>query len=110
MIDYIKIGDKEYPVKFGLNALALFCDEVGLKLGELDKIGAGSSLMDILRLTYWGMKDGARSEGKPFDLTVENIADLFDDDPSGYIVRIVNIFKKQFTGNPQKPAKKSAGK
>jgi hypothetical protein len=110
MIDYIKIGDKEYPVKFGLNALALFCDEVGLKLGELDKIGAQSSLMDILRLAYWGMKDGARSEGKPFDLTVENIADLLDDNPSGHVVRIVNIFKKQFTGNPQKPAKKSAGK
>jgi hypothetical protein len=111
MIDYLKIGETEYPVKFGLNALALYCDEVGIKLGELDKIGgSNTSLMDLIKLAFWGLKDGARSEGKPFDMTVENIADLLDDDPSGLIVKIVDIFKKQFVGNPQKPAKKNAGK
>jgi len=111
MIDYIKIGETEYPVKYGLNALSLYCDEVGIKLGELDRIGrADSSLRDLLRLFWWGFKDGARSEEKPFELTVENVADLMDEDPSGLIEKMVAIFRKQFEANPRNPAKKSAGK
>ncbi|GAA4299389.1 hypothetical protein [Nibribacter koreensis] len=74
---------KEYPVKFGTNQAAIYCDLQKCNLAGYHKmlasIGAqevqGSEFRDFI---YSALKDGARASKKDFDLTPEDVADLMD--------------------------------
>ena len=76
----IKVGEKTYPVKYGFNALRMFCNASGIELQELEQIGSSMKIDHAINLVWAGMKDGARVEKQDFDLTPEDIADLMDED------------------------------
>lgn len=76
----IKVGEKAYPVKYGFNALRLFCNKSGIELQELEQIASSMKIDHAINLVWAGMKDGARVEKQEFDLTPEDIADLMDED------------------------------
>lgn len=76
----IKVGEKTYPVKYGFNALRMFCNESGIELQDLEKIASSMKIDHAINLVWAGMKDGARVEKQDFDLTPEDIADLMDED------------------------------
>jgi len=91
----IKVGEKAYPVKYGFNALRLFCNESGIELQELEKIGQSISIDHAINLVWAGMKDGARVEKQAFDLTPEDVADLLDED-STLINQCMELFVASF--------------
>lgn len=76
----IKVGEKTYPVKYGFNALRMFCNESGIELQDLEQIASSMKIDHAINLVWAGMKDGARVEKQDFDLTPEDIADLMDED------------------------------
>lgn len=76
----IKVGEKTYPVKYGFNALRMFCNASGIELQELEQIGSSMKIDHAINLVWAGMKDGARIEKQEFNLTPEDVADLMDED------------------------------
>jgi len=102
MIDYIHIGGTRRPVKFGMNALRLFCKATGLKIGDLAKLGDDMSLDDAIQLAYYGLYDGARKEGQKFTDSIEDVADWLDE--PGKFEEVFDIYVSQFVNeNPTKP-------
>lgn len=95
----VKVGDNTYPVKYGFNALRLFCNASGIELQELEKLGESITFDYAINLVWAGLKDGARVEKQSFDLTVEDVADLLDQDPS-----LINQCVELFTASFIKPA------
>ena len=81
---------------------------------DLDKLGEGISLDDACQLILSGLQDGARVAGKDFDLTVEAIADILDEDFEG-LQKCFDIFGEQFSakfkeGGNEKEVKKTPRK
>tara|TARA_R100000773_G_scaffold27464_1_gene23756 strand:+ start:398 stop:736 length:339 start_codon:yes stop_codon:yes gene_type:complete len=74
----ITIGDKDFPIKFGFNALRKYSIMTNTKLADLQKIGEGMDLNSALTLCYCGIQDGCRVAKKKFDMTIDDLADLFD--------------------------------
>jgi len=101
MTKQVTINGAYYPVKFGFSALISFTDAAGLALEDLENLGDGMTLGTALTLVWAGLKDGARKEKQPFDLTVEDVADLIDDDQEA-INNVLELFAKSFTGTQGK--------
>lgn len=95
----VKVGDNTYPVKYGFNALRLFCNASGMELQDLETLGSSMKIDHAINLVWAGMKDGARAEKKDFDLTPEDIADLMDEDSS-----LINQCMELFVSSFIKPA------
>jgi len=76
-----KIGNKEYPMKWGLNQSMFYCELRGVSIDEMNKQLANiSSDISVLRDLLWSsFKDGARVDGKEFTLSNYDIADLMED-------------------------------
>ena len=115
MFEIVIINGTDYPVRFGMNALRLFCKETNRKLTDLDKLGQDLSLDDACFLIKAGLTDGARKAGKEFSLSVDDIADILDDDFDA-LQKVMDVFSEQFSakesqkvGN-EKGSKKKAPK
>ena len=39
MYEVVLINGKDYPVRFGMNSLRMFCKDTGRSLADLDKLG-----------------------------------------------------------------------
>lgn len=100
MVNTVKIGGEERPVKFGFAALMQFTDATGYTLSDLDTIGDSLKLSEALELVKAGLKQGARVEGQSFNASLEDIADWLDDNPEA-LEEVLNLFTASFT-----PAKK----
>ena len=114
MYEIVIINKKDYPVRFGMNALRLFCKDTGRTLQDLDKLGDNMSLDDACFLILNGIKDGSRVSGQECSLNVDDVADLLDDDFEA-LNKVLEVFSNQFTaklGNEGnvKAAKKKAAK
>jgi len=96
MYEIVIINGKDYPVRFGMNSLRLFCRETNRSLQALDKLGEDMSLDDACFLIKAGLTDGARKAGTEFDLSVEGIADILDDDFDA-LQSVLNVFSEQFS-------------
>lgn len=115
MFEIVIINGTDYPCRFGMNALRLFCKETNRKLTDLDKLGEDLSLDDACFLIKAGLTDGARKAGKEFSLSVDDIADILDEDFET-IQKVMDVFSNQFaakggekSGN-EKGSKKKAPK
>ena len=114
MYEIVIINKTDFPVRFGMNALRLFCKDTGRTLQDLDKLGEDMSLDDACFLILNGIKDGSRVSGKECSLNVDDIADLLDEDFEA-LNKVLEVFSNQFTakiGNEGnvKAAKKKAAK
>lgn len=70
----INIGGEKRLVKFNLNATATFCEVTGKPLHEITfHVG------DVRDLLWAGLKEGARIQGKPFDVDNYTVGDWIDD-------------------------------
>ena len=96
MYEIVIINGKDYPVRFGMNALRLFCKETNRSLTDLDKLGNDLSLDDACCLIKAGLADGARKAGKEFTLGVEDISDILDEDFDA-MQKVLDVFSTQFT-------------
>ena len=107
MIAYIDLDEKR-PIKFGMNALSHFCTDVGVSLSGLGKLLSDVDIESIVKLLYYGLKDGARVDGTTYDLTLEQTADLVDD--MSKLTEVFNIFLEQYSDGSETKAKKPKGK
>lgn len=97
MVKYVKIGNEERPVKYGFAALIEFTEANGLTMADLDNLGDNMSLKDAVFLVYIGLKHGARVEKKPFQKSIEDIADWLDEN-SGAMEEVLSVFGDSFGG------------
>lgn len=93
----VEIDGKEYPVSFGMNALAAFTSNAGLSLKELGNLQEILDLKNTLLLVHCGLADGHRKARKAgittgqFLLTIEDVGDLLDSDGEA-LQTILNTF------------------
>jgi len=95
----VKVAEQQYPVKYGFNALRLFTQEAGLELKDLETLGENIKLDHAIILVWAGLKDGARAEKQSFDLEIEDVADMMDEDPT-----LLNQCMELFVASFIKPA------
>lgn len=98
MYELITINKKEYPIRYGMNALRLYCRATDKTLNDLSSLGQGMTLEDSIQLIQAGLQDGHRKAGKEYKLTIEDIADFLDDDLN-ILTEAMNIFANQFNTN-----------
>ena len=96
MYEIVIINGKDYPVRFGMNSLRMFCKDTGRSLADLDKLGEGMSLDDACYLILNGIKDGSRVSGQECSLNVDDVADLLDEDFDA-LNKVLEIFSNQFS-------------
>jgi hypothetical protein len=96
MFEVVILNGKDYPIRFGMNALRIYCKQTNRSLQDLDKLGVDMSLDDACQLILAGLRDGARVAGKEFSLSVEDIADILDDDFAA-LQSCFDVFTTQFT-------------
>jgi hypothetical protein len=96
MFEVVILNKKDYPIRFGMNALRIYCKQTNKSLNDLEKLGQDMSLDDACQLILAGLRDGARVAGKDFSLSVEDMSDILDDDLEA-LQKCLNVFSEQFT-------------
>lgn len=96
----VELGGESRPIKFGFNALIEFSEMTGRTIEQLNTINTSSiSMKDLLLLCWCALKQGARREKIPFDVTVEDVGDWLDDNPEAMVV-MVSEYLKSKSGDP----------
>ncbi len=108
MVEYIKIGEQDYPVQFSLNAMAKFGELTNRPFNEVLKISPDTTgLKDFIILIWCAFWDGARKEKKPFNVSIEEVGDWMTDNP-GAFGEMTSMFQgAQPVGEPDKEVKKN---
>lgn len=110
MVKYVELGGKKRPVKFGFNALSEFGELTGRKMDELNRLNPSTfSLKDILLLCWCALKHGARLENQPFDASMEEVGDWFDDAPNA-MPEMIGEYNKATSSDPKETKKKEVKK
>lgn len=104
----VQISGQEWPVSFGMAALASFLDEIGLKISQLESLNDHLSLTATLKLAHTGLVDGGRKAGKPYEKTFEETCDLIDEDGFDAVERILSVFADSLPQGGEKKAKPKA--
>jgi hypothetical protein len=94
MYEIVVINGKDYSVRFGMNSLRMFTKATNKSLTDLDKLGDDMSLDDAIQLIYAGLKDGSRVSGQECSLSVDDVADLLDEDFEA-LNKVLEIFSNQ---------------
>lgn len=71
----IKLKGQEYPISFGLSTFRDFKKETSQ---DIIKGEAVLGVDEIIKLFYSAMKNGSRLNGKSFDMTEDQVCDLFE--------------------------------
>jgi len=101
-MDFIQIGGKERPVKYGWNAIREFTKN-GNDLGTLYSYSEDGKSLEVniqsigilLDLIYVGLKNGARIEKTRIDFTIEDVGDWMDDEGIEKMNEFVTLFVDQ---------------
>jgi hypothetical protein len=100
MVEYIQINGKRTPVKYGFNALRIFTTATGVTLEGLQGLSDSMSLEHAIALMYAGLKDGHRAEKLPFKLTIDEVADILDEDQS-VLQQCIDVFTRSFSAKAE---------
>ena len=101
----IESEGKKYPVRYGFWALNQFCKVCGLTLADLGKLESQMQPEHAIGLVWAGLKDGHRKAKLSFDLSLDDIADLIDEDAQ-LITKCMTVFGKH-QQNDSKTEKKN---
>tara|TARA_Y100000004_G_scaffold141779_1_gene161257 strand:+ start:1932 stop:2264 length:333 start_codon:yes stop_codon:yes gene_type:complete len=104
----IFIAGQDYPVKYGFAALRAFSDATGTTLGDLGSLGDNMSITQALALVWAGLKDGARVMNQEFVLSIDDVADLMDEDDEA-MTKVLKVFQDSLA-KPTKSKGKKKGK
>ena len=104
--EVVFIAGKDYPVKYGFAALRAFSDATGTTLGELGAMANNMTITQAIALVWAGLKDGARVTKQDFVLSIDDVADLMDEDENA-MNNVLKVFEKSMSKpNQKKPKKK----
>tara|TARA_R100001163_G_scaffold16341_1_gene14773 strand:+ start:7522 stop:7851 length:330 start_codon:yes stop_codon:yes gene_type:complete len=99
------IGGKDYPVKYGFAALRAFSDATGTTLGDLGNLGESMTITQAIALVWAGLKDGARVTKNEFNFSIDDVADLLDEDEKA-MEKVLAVFAESLAGNNKKKQSK----
>lgn len=99
---------KTYYFSFGMAALSRFCEAENLGISDLGQLAEGMTPLRALNMIHAGLKDGYRREGVPFDITLDDIGDIVDEDPDFMAKCMELVTKAMPAGNEQAGSKKKA--
>ena len=103
--EILEIGNKEFPVRFGFNALRKFSLKTGATMNDLNKISTGEvTFNDAFCLIYCGIEDGHRASKQKFTLNLDDVTDLFDGN-IGAMEEAFAILARAMTDNNEKKPK-----
>jgi hypothetical protein len=88
----IQTGGKNLPIYFGMVTL-LDLEEEGIDIADLGDPTAPGKIGKILKLLYFGFREGHRMEGKDFAADIRDIARLLDSDDT-LLNRCIEVFQK----------------
>lgn len=103
----IEINGKPTTIKYGWAALRDFTQKTNINLSDFEN-GALDNLdvETILALIWSGLKQGARKDGVPFELTLDEVADILDDHPE-LLSKCIQDFESSISSpSPNKKAVK----
>lgn len=93
----ITINGKPYPIHFGLKAISRFAQQHNVDFSDmLSAPEALSSFEGFADLAVLGLNDGARRAKSNLRYTVDDVWDIFDDDPQ-LILSVAEIFVQSIT-------------
>jgi len=106
MMDYVKIGGTDRPVKFGWNALRIYTREAKIPFMDIGNLFDSMDLDKLTILTYAGLVHGARTEKKDVDFTLDDVGDWLGED-FDVVSKFLEIFTEQMPQpkNQKAPAK-----
>ena len=99
------INGKDYPVKYGFAALRSFTDVTNMSLGGLSNLGSDMTISHAIALVWAGMKDGARVMKQDFTMSLDDVADLLDEDEEA-IQKVLKVFEMSMSKPNMKKTKK----
>ena len=100
MVHEIQVDGKSLPVSFTMRALNHFCIKHKRTIGQsFEMLGATGGEGNPIQLTYeqiadlfyFGLKEGHRKESKKFNLSADDVMDLFDEKP-GLLTEVLEIY------------------
>ena len=103
--EIIDFAGKKYPIFFGFNGLRKYCAQTGTSLNKLMTLGQDTTLDQALRLVLVGIEEGCRKSGQEFNLTLDELGDMLDQDMDG-LTKALNVFGSQMGQNIKQPGKK----
>jgi len=103
----VRIAGKVYPIKYGFAALRAFSEATGTTLAGIDKMVKEMTFTQAIGLVWAGLKDGARVTKKPFNMDLDDVADLLDEDDKA-LLNVLKVFTDSLA--PAEPKKKGAAK
>jgi len=94
MVDYVKFGEKEYPVSMGFAAMRECEREKGVSvIALLDGAVREDKVDGICYCAYLAIKHGQRQAGEPVTITEDQLSDLFDQ--PGKFKEIADLMSEQ---------------
>jgi len=76
----IQIGGKKRLMKMGTNSTAIFCEMHNIPLADFQSHFENMGMLQFRDLVYACLKDGARKEGKDFNVSPDDVGDWLDED------------------------------
>lgn len=108
----ITINKKEFPIRLGLNAVRITCNNLDIELDDFNERLTKMTLKKlkikdlefIANIVIGGISDGLRKEGKPQEhgLAVDDIIDTFQENPE----QLSNVFAQLGESMPDAETKK----
>ncbi len=94
MVDYVKFGEKEYPVSMGFAAMRECEKERGFSvLTLLDNIISQDTISETVYVCYLAIKHGERKAGRDVTITEDIVSDLLDE--PGKLKIILDLITEQ---------------
>jgi len=109
MQKFIKTNNTVYPVLFGFNALCMFSEMTDTKSEDIAVLFENMRLDHSRALSYVGLYYGARAEGIPFELSIDDVGDMMQADKN-FFGKILKIFTDQNHKEPTAKEKKLLAK
>lgn len=93
LLKTVKIGEQEFPVHFGINALAQISDVLGIDFSNFIAAISTTGLSQQLQIATIGLNEGQRISGiaNPQKFTTQILGDLLDSDPEA-LDSIISVY------------------
>lgn len=87
----VEIGGQKRPIRFSYLALKAICNDCGIKLSEMSKLGTEVDHIGVI--AYYGLKYGAKKNGEQFKYKLNDIEQWIDNEDFSKINEIFEAFQ-----------------
>ena len=76
----IKISSKDWPLSFGNNFYRKLENDFNIAMTEIESLMQKKPIDTFIKMIYVSLSEGARLDKKEFTLSIDDVADLTDDE------------------------------